>query len=158
MPTVFWYDSFIGLSSVVDNLKDRIEVGFCTLPYHFNFVDFVSDFKLPSVHVKKSRVWAVKQFFHFLVLNQWASKDIARDLAYPKIKKSPELGHGVMPPLGLRSTFSLFQHAALNDDPCQKQCREEYCGRDGADLNRLGNKGGAGKRRQDNKCPVEKEI
>lgn len=27
-----------------------------------------------SEHVKKSRVWAVKQFFHFLVLNQWASK------------------------------------------------------------------------------------
>jgi integrase/recombinase XerC len=53
-----------------------------------HLIDFVSDFKLPSVHVKKSRVWTVKQFFHFLVLNQWASKDIARDLPYPKIEKT----------------------------------------------------------------------
>jgi site-specific recombinase XerD len=53
-----------------------------------HLIDFVSDFKLPSVHVKKSRVWAVKQFFHFLVLNQWASKDLARDLPYPKIEKT----------------------------------------------------------------------
>ena len=52
-----------------------------------HLIDFVSDFKLPSVHVKKSRVWGVKQFFHFLVLNQWASRDIARDLPYPKIDK-----------------------------------------------------------------------
>ena len=53
-----------------------------------HLIDFVSDFKLPSVHVKKSRVWAVKQFFHFLFLNQWASKDIARDLPYPKIERT----------------------------------------------------------------------
>ncbi len=53
-----------------------------------HLIDFVSDFKFPSVHVKKSRVWAVKQFFHFLVLNQWASKDIARNLPYPKIDRT----------------------------------------------------------------------
>jgi len=35
-----------------------------------HLIDFVSDFKLPSVHVKKSRVWTVKQFVQVLVLNQ----------------------------------------------------------------------------------------
>jgi integrase/recombinase XerC len=53
-----------------------------------HLIDFVSDFKSPSVHVKKSRVWTLKQFFHFLVLNQWASENIARDLPYPKIEKT----------------------------------------------------------------------
>ncbi|MDO9567584.1 MAG: tyrosine-type recombinase/integrase [Candidatus Desulfaltia sp.] len=53
-----------------------------------HLIDFVSDFKLPSVHVKKSRVWTLRQFFHFLVLNQWISKNIARDLPYPKIEKT----------------------------------------------------------------------
>ena len=53
-----------------------------------HLIDFVSDFKLPSVHVKKSRVWTLRQFFHFLVLNQWISKNIARDLPYPKIERT----------------------------------------------------------------------
>jgi len=53
-----------------------------------HLIDFVSDFKLPSVHVKKSRVWTLRQFFHLLVLNQWASKNIARDLPYPTIEKT----------------------------------------------------------------------
>ena len=48
----------------------------------------VSDFKLPSVHVKKLRVWVVKQLGQFLVLNQWASKEIVRDLPYPKIERT----------------------------------------------------------------------
>ena len=29
-----------------------------------HLIDFLSDFKLPSVHVKKSRVWTLRQFFH----------------------------------------------------------------------------------------------
>ena len=53
-----------------------------------HLIDFVSDFKSPSVHVKKSRVWTLRQFFHFLVLNQWISKNIAGDLPYPKIEKT----------------------------------------------------------------------
>ena len=53
-----------------------------------HLIDFVSDFKLPSVHVKKSRVWTLRQFFHFLVLNQWISRNIARDLPYPKIERT----------------------------------------------------------------------
>ena len=37
---------------------------------------------------EKPRVRAVKQFFHFLVFNQWTSKDIAKDLPYPKIDET----------------------------------------------------------------------
>ena len=31
-------------------------------------VDFVADFRQPSVHKKKARVWCLHQFFHFLTL------------------------------------------------------------------------------------------
>ena len=27
---------------------------------------FIADFKSPSVHIKKARVWSLRQFFHFL--------------------------------------------------------------------------------------------
>jgi len=67
-----------------------------------HLIEFVSDFKLLFVHVKKSRVWAVKQFFHFLVLNQWTLKDIARDLPYPNNREEgPKMGHGIKSTLGL---------------------------------------------------------
>ena len=66
-------------------LKSHREIAYTHL------IDFVSYSKLPSVHVKKSRVWAVKQIFHFLVLKQWAAKDSARDLAYPKIERKVPL-------------------------------------------------------------------
>jgi len=52
-----------------------------------HLMDFLSDFKLPSVYVKKSRVRAVKKSSHLLVLNQSVSKDIARDLSYSKIER-----------------------------------------------------------------------
>ncbi len=42
--------------------------------------------EVPSVHLRKSRVWAVKQSFYFLVLNQRTSKDITTDLRYLKIE------------------------------------------------------------------------
>ena len=29
---------------------------------------FVADYKSPSVHVKKARIWSLHQFFHFLKL------------------------------------------------------------------------------------------
>ncbi len=55
---------------------------------HNHLIDLVSDFKLLSVHAKKSRVWAVKQIFHFLAFRQWASEDIVRDLPYLKIERT----------------------------------------------------------------------
>ena len=48
---------------------------------------FVADFQTPSVHVKKSRVWALHQFYHFLKLNQRIDENIAAYIPYPKIAK-----------------------------------------------------------------------
>ena len=30
-----------------------------------HLVDFVADYKAPSIHVRKSRVWTLRQFYHF---------------------------------------------------------------------------------------------
>jgi len=49
---------------------------------------FVADFHSPSVHVKKSRVWSLRQFFHYLRLNGLVRENIATDLPYPKIEKT----------------------------------------------------------------------
>jgi integrase/recombinase XerC len=49
---------------------------------------FVADFKAPSIHKKKARVWSLHQFFHFLTLNNIIKKNIALDLPYPKIEKT----------------------------------------------------------------------
>jgi len=44
-----------------------------------------------SVHLKKQRVWALHQFFHFLKLNKLVTSNIATALPYPKIdKKEPD--------------------------------------------------------------------
>lgn len=50
--------------------------------------EFVADFKGPSVHGKKSRVWALHQFFHFLKLNHLIEDNIALGIPYPKIEKT----------------------------------------------------------------------
>jgi integrase/recombinase XerC len=49
---------------------------------------FVADYKSPSVHVKKARVWSLHQFFHFLMLHGHIKENIAMDLPYPKIEKT----------------------------------------------------------------------
>ncbi|MDY7038231.1 MAG: tyrosine-type recombinase/integrase [Thermodesulfobacteriota bacterium] len=49
---------------------------------------FVSDFKSPSVHIKKARIWSLHQFFHFLKLKGHIKDNIAMDLPYPKIEKT----------------------------------------------------------------------
>ncbi len=46
----------------------------------------MADYKNPSIHVKKSRIWSVKQFFHYLKLNGIVRENIASDLPYPKIE------------------------------------------------------------------------
>jgi len=50
--------------------------------------EFVADYKAPSVHAKKSRVWALHQFFHFLKLNHWIDDNIALGIPYPKMQKT----------------------------------------------------------------------
>ena len=49
---------------------------------------FIADFKTPSVHIKKARVWSLRQFFHFLKLNGLVRENIALDIPYPKIEKT----------------------------------------------------------------------
>lgn len=49
---------------------------------------FVADFGTPSVHVKKARVWALHQFFHFLKLNHLIEENIALGIPYPKLEKT----------------------------------------------------------------------
>jgi len=53
-----------------------------------HLVDFVADYKAPSIHVRKSRVWTLRQFYHFLTLHQCVPKNIALKLPYPKIEKT----------------------------------------------------------------------
>lgn len=49
---------------------------------------FVADYRQPSIHVKKARIWALRQFYHYLTLNGRVEKNIATELAYPKIEKT----------------------------------------------------------------------
>ena len=53
-----------------------------------HLIDFVADYKNPSIHVRKSRVWTLRQFFHFLTLHQHVPINIALKLPYPKIEKT----------------------------------------------------------------------
>ncbi len=41
-----------------------------------HLIDFVADYENPSIHVKKSRVWTLRQFFHSLTLHQHVPKNI----------------------------------------------------------------------------------
>ena len=50
--------------------------------------DFVADFRGPSVHKKKARVWCLHQFFHFLTVTGVVRENIALDLPYPKIERT----------------------------------------------------------------------
>ncbi len=55
---------------------------------YLHLVDFVADYKDPSIHVRKSRVWTLRQFYHFLVLHRHVPQNIALKLPYPKIEKT----------------------------------------------------------------------
>ena len=51
-------------------------------------LSFVADFESPSIHTKKARVWALRQFFHFLKLQSLVDENIATAIPYPKIEKT----------------------------------------------------------------------
>jgi integrase/recombinase XerC len=53
-----------------------------------HLIDFAADFNDPSIHVTKSRVWGLKQFYHYLTLHRIVSENIASGLRYPKIEKT----------------------------------------------------------------------
>ncbi|MBW1849633.1 MAG: site-specific integrase, partial [Deltaproteobacteria bacterium] len=53
-----------------------------------HLINFVADYNAPSIHVTKSRVWALRQFYHFLTLHQIIPENIATGIPYPKIEKT----------------------------------------------------------------------
>jgi integrase/recombinase XerC len=53
-----------------------------------HLIDFAADYNAPSIHVTKSRVWAIRHFYHFLTLHQIVPENIAAGLLYPKIEKT----------------------------------------------------------------------
>lgn len=52
-----------------------------------DLLNFVADYDSPSVHKKKSRVWVLRRFYHFLKLNQIVADNLATDVPYPKMEK-----------------------------------------------------------------------
>jgi integrase/recombinase XerC len=66
----------------IRNIRSVKKIGYLDL------VAFVADFNSPSIHVRKSRVWTLRQFYHFLTLNNKVPKNIAKRLPYPKIEKT----------------------------------------------------------------------
>jgi integrase/recombinase XerC len=53
-----------------------------------HLIDFTADFNTPSIHVTKSRVWTLRQFYHFLTLHRIIPENIATGIPYPKIEKT----------------------------------------------------------------------
>jgi integrase/recombinase XerC len=53
-----------------------------------HLIEFAADYNSPSLHVTKSRVWALRQFYHFLTLHRIVPENIATGLRYPKIEKT----------------------------------------------------------------------
>jgi len=53
-----------------------------------HLIDFTADYNDPSIHVTKSRVWALRQFYHFLTLHRIVPENIATGIPYPKIEKT----------------------------------------------------------------------
>ena len=53
-----------------------------------HLIGFAADYNAPSIHVTKSRVWALRQFYHFLTLHRIIPENIATGLPYPKIEKT----------------------------------------------------------------------
>jgi len=53
-----------------------------------HLIDFAADYNAPSIHITKSRVWVLKQFYHYLILYQIVSENFAAGLRYPKIEKT----------------------------------------------------------------------
>ncbi|MCP3933609.1 MAG: tyrosine-type recombinase/integrase, partial [Bacteroidetes bacterium] len=49
---------------------------------------FVADYKQPSIHVKKARIWSLRQFYHYLKLHGYMEENIATQMPYPKIEKT----------------------------------------------------------------------
>ena len=53
-----------------------------------DLLTFITEFGYCSIHVKKSRIWTLHQFYHFLTLKEIVNENIAVKLPYPKIVKT----------------------------------------------------------------------
>jgi site-specific recombinase XerD len=53
-----------------------------------HLIDFTAEYNTPSIHVTKSRVWTLMQFYHFLTLHRIIPENIATGIPHPKIEKS----------------------------------------------------------------------
>jgi len=53
-----------------------------------HLIDFTAEYDAPSIHVTKSRVWALMQFYHFLTLQRIIPENIGNGIPYPKIEKT----------------------------------------------------------------------
>jgi len=83
--------SIQALSGRIDEFEDfliTIKIRSVKKITYRHLINFVADYKEPSVHVRKSRVWTLRQFFHFLTLHQHTPKNIALKIPYPKIEKT----------------------------------------------------------------------
>jgi len=59
-----------------------------------HLIDFAADYNDPSIHVTKSRVWALRQFYHFLTLHRIIPENIATGIPISKNRKnSPRVSH-----------------------------------------------------------------
>ena len=101
------------LSSRLNELADFIclqsILSFDRITY-LHLLEFVSDYKRPSVHIIKQRVWTLHQFFHFLKVNKLIEKNIAQQIPYPKIgKKVPKY-------LTIEEFNQILEHFALKAD------------------------------------------
>jgi len=53
-----------------------------------HLIGFTADYNAFSIHVTKSRVWTLRQFYHFLTLHRIIPENIATGIPYPKIEKT----------------------------------------------------------------------
>jgi integrase/recombinase XerC len=56
--------------------------------HYAHLSSFVADFGTPSIHVKKARIWSLRQFYHYLMFTGVVAKNPAKDLPYPKIERT----------------------------------------------------------------------
>ncbi len=73
-------------------------------------LEFVADYKNPSVHIKKARVWTLHQFCHFLTAHKIMDNNIALQIPYPKVGKT------VPKYLTIEEFNQLLAHFAKNAD------------------------------------------
>jgi hypothetical protein len=91
---------------------------------YLDLVAFVSDFGTPSVHARKQRIWALRQFYHFLTLHEYVPENIATNLPYPKIEKT-------VPQFLTQDEYrKLLQHFCRKATDLAGQCQgtQEYAG------------------------------